>query len=106
MALVTRFDTPASLRDLPPGSAFYDDWHTHIANRLGASTPGSGGGEFYDASETDVNIVGARELVWMAFPRRVLMPNRDDRVDRTPARAGSGGACAGDAARGGGRQLG
>ncbi|MEO8506597.1 MAG: hypothetical protein ABI593_03105 [Betaproteobacteria bacterium] len=79
MALVTRFDTPASLRDLPPGSAFYDDWHTHIANRLGASTPGSGGGEFYDASETDVNIVGARDLVWMAFPRRVLMPNRDDR---------------------------
>jgi len=83
MALITRFDTPAGLRDLPAGSVFYDNWHAFIAGRLAASTPGSGGGEFYDASETDVNIVGERNLVWMAFPRRVLLPTRRD--DRTAA---------------------
>jgi hypothetical protein len=80
MALITRYDTPASLRDLPAGSVFYDNWHNHLAARLAASTPGSGGGEFYDASEVDVNLVGGRDLVWMAFPRRVLMPNRDNRT--------------------------
>lgn len=90
MALVTRFDTPASLRDLPAGSPFYDNWHDFIRVRLAPSTPGTNFGEFYDASETDVNVLGAHTLVWMAFPRDVLMPNRDDRLaawiaaDRTP----------------------
>jgi hypothetical protein len=90
MALVARFDTPASLHDLPAGSPFYDNWHNYIAGHLDASTPGTGGGEFYDASQTDVNIAGEHALVWMAFPRRVLMPRRDDRTaafieaDRTP----------------------
>lgn len=83
MALISRFETPAALRDLPVGSVFYDNWHNHIATRLNASTPGSGGGEFYDASETDVNVVGGRQLTWMAFPRRVLLPARRD--DRTAA---------------------
>ena len=48
MALVTRFDTPASLRDLPAGSAFYDDWHAFLAGSLN-TTPatGTGTGEFY-----------------------------------------------------------
>ena len=90
MTLVTRFDTPASLRDLPAGSPFYDNWHNYIAGHLDASTPGTGGGEFYDASQTDVNVAGEHALVWMAFPRRVLMTRRDDRTaafietDRTP----------------------
>lgn len=90
MPLVTRFDTPASLNDMPAGSAFYDNWHNYLASHIDASTPGTGGGEFYDASQTDVNIVGEHALVWMAFPRRVLMPRRDDRTaafiaaDRTP----------------------
>lgn len=90
MPLVTRFDTPASLTDLPAGSAFYDNWHNFIASDLAAGTPGTNGGEFYDASQTDVNIAGRHALVWMAFPRRVLMPRRDDRTaafieaDRTP----------------------
>jgi hypothetical protein len=90
MALVAHFDTPASLRDLPVGSAFYDNWHNYIAGNLDASTPGTGGGEFFDASQTDVNVAGEHALVWMAFPRRVLMPRRDDRTaafieaERTP----------------------
>jgi hypothetical protein len=79
MALLARFDTPASLRDLPAGSAFYDDWHNFVSNSIAESTPGGGGiGEFYNASLLDVDVVGERSLVWMAFPRDVLMPSRDD----------------------------
>lgn len=90
MALVTRFDTPASLDDMPAGSVFYDNWHNFIATKLNPSTPGTNGGEFYDPSQTNVNVVGEHTLVWMAFPRDVLMPRRDDRTaafieaDRTP----------------------
>lgn len=80
MAVVTQYDTPASLRDVPAGSAFYGNWHRHIADRLARTTAGSGGGQFYDASELDVHPIGGRALVWMAFPRRVLMSNRDDRL--------------------------
>jgi hypothetical protein len=80
MALVTRFDTPAALRDLPAGSPFYDNWHTFLASRL-TTTPATGTatGEFYDASEVDVSILAERLLVWMAFPREVLVRHRDDR---------------------------
>jgi hypothetical protein len=82
MALVTRFDTPASLRDPPAGSVFYDNWHNFIASSLN-TTAGTGTafglGEFYDASEVDINVVAERSLVWMAFPRQVLVDRRDDR---------------------------
>jgi len=80
MALVTRFDTPASLRDAPAGSAFYGNWHNFVASSLN-TTPGSGTavGEFYDASEVDVSVAAERHLVWMAFPRQVLVDRRDDR---------------------------
>lgn len=81
MALVTRFDTPASLRDMPAGSPFYDNWHNHIAGRLSASTSGSGGGEFYDPSEVNVNIIAEHSLVWMGFPRALMVAtNRDNRA--------------------------
>lgn len=80
MPLVTRFDTPASLRDLPAGSPFYDNWHAYLAGRLAASTPGSGGGEFYDASEVNVDVLAERSLVWMGFPRALMVAaHRDDR---------------------------
>ncbi|MDM0109060.1 hypothetical protein QTH97_29250 [Variovorax sp. J22R24] len=80
MALVTRFDTPASLLDLPAGSPFYDNWHAFIAGRLNASTPGSPGGEFYDASETNVAVAAQHRITWMAFPRALLVyGHRDDR---------------------------
>lgn len=80
MALLTRFDTPASLRDLPAGSVFYDNWHAYLAGRILASTAGSGGGEFYDPSEVNVDVLGERALVWMAFPRALMVAaHRDDR---------------------------
>ncbi len=48
---------------------------------LGAMpTPGSGGvGQFYNAHRLDVTPVGERFLVWMGFPRELLIANRDDR---------------------------
>ena len=69
MSLITRFDTPASLRDLPASSVFYDNWHSFLAGRIAVSTVGSGGGEFYDPSEVNVDVLAERSLVWMAFPR-------------------------------------
>jgi hypothetical protein len=80
MPLVTRFDTPASVRDLPAGSPFYDAWSDFLENGL-ITTAGTGTatGEFYDASEVDVNVLAERALVWMAFPRQVLVKHRDDR---------------------------
>jgi hypothetical protein len=81
MALLTRYDTPASLRDMPAGSPFYDNWHAFIAGRLAASRPGSPSGEFYDASETDVAVAAQHLVTWMAFPRTTLVAShRDDRA--------------------------
>jgi hypothetical protein len=81
MALLAQFDTPASLRDMPAGSPFYTNWHNFIDNRLAPFTPGGGtsaGGEFYDPTETDINVAAQRTLTWMAFPRDVLLPGRRD----------------------------
>ena len=81
MALVTQFDTPASVRDLPVGHAFYANWHTFLATRLNTTAAtGTGTGEFYDASEVNVDILAEHRLVWMAFPREVLVANRDNRT--------------------------
>jgi hypothetical protein len=79
MPIIDKHDTPAGLRDLPENSKFYDLWHEYIDGELAASTKGSGGGEFYDACEVNVDPIGYRTLVWMAFPRKALMRYRDDR---------------------------
>lgn len=80
MAFVTRFDTPGPLRDAPGGSPFYDDWHRRVADLLDPIAPGSGGGEFFDPSEFDFVPAAERTLVWMGFPRDLLVKkHRDDR---------------------------
>jgi hypothetical protein len=77
MALVTRFETPGRLRDLPADSSFYDTWSRRIRQMLGTKTPGAGNrGGFFNPSETDVQVVGQRDLVWMGFPRGLLVGNR------------------------------
>jgi hypothetical protein len=74
MALVTRFDTPGRLRDLPDSSPFYASWHKVVDDLIGlgeiGTAPGSG---FYNASLTEVNVVGSRVLVWMGFPRKLFI---------------------------------
>ena len=81
MPLITQFDTPGSLRDFPAGSPFYERWHNRIDAMLGAiPTSGSGGvGQFYNAHRLDVTPAGERFLVWMGFPRELLIANRDNR---------------------------
>lgn len=81
MSFVTRFDTPGSLRDAPDGSPFYDCWHRYVAGLIARVTPGSGGGEFFDPSESDFTSAAKRTLVWMGFPRDLLVStNRDNRT--------------------------
>jgi hypothetical protein len=79
--LLTRFDSPGGLRDAPAGSPFYDAWHLKIDGMMGPGGPGSGGvGEFYNATRKDVDVVAVRQLLWMGFPRRLLVArHRDDR---------------------------
>jgi hypothetical protein len=79
MPLVARFDTPGSLRDAPPGSAFYDNWHRRVARLLKDRTPGNGG-EFVDPSVVGLNPVCEPTYAWTGFPRPHLVVNhRDDR---------------------------
>lgn len=81
MPLLSRFETPGGLGDLPPGSPFYDRWHERVRAMLGVGRSGPGGaGEFYNASTIEVEPVGSRAMVWMGFPRRLLLnEHRDDR---------------------------
>ena len=80
MALLPRFDTPASVRDVPAGSPFYTQWSNYVSGLVGPTLPGDNGGAWYNATTTDVTVAGERGLVWMGFPRDVLLPgNRDDK---------------------------
>ncbi len=81
MPFVTRFDTPGSVRDAPDGSPFYDDWHRYVAGLIARVTTGSGGGEFFDPSESDFMPVAERTLIWMGFPRDLMVTtHRDSRI--------------------------
>lgn len=72
MPLVTRFDTPGSLRDAPPKSPFYDEWHEFVAGAIR--------GKLVDPSRHDFAQVATRTMVWMGFPRRLMMVrHRGDR---------------------------
>jgi hypothetical protein len=89
MAVLAMFDTPGGLRDFPDGSAFYKEWHTEVNTMLGPGPfPGSLGpdtspprpvGQFYNPTVTNVNVAGQRVLVWMGFPRELLIAHRDQR---------------------------
>ena len=82
MALLARFDTPASLRDVPDDSPFYKSWHDYVSGQIANSTVGDEGGAFYNPAVTDVDIVGEKAMVWMGFPRDVFLPDyRDDKLN-------------------------
>lgn len=72
---------PGSQRDLPPGHAFYDAWHARVAGLLSPDvTAGNPSGEFFDPSQSNLDVVGERRLTWMGFPRTWMTSNsRDDR---------------------------
>lgn len=79
MALLPQYDTPASLRDAPAGSPFYSAWNAFLRVRVDDNLSGDGGGRFYDATVTDVNIVARKTLTWMGFPRTTMLANRDNK---------------------------
>jgi hypothetical protein len=78
-ASVLRFDTPARVRDLTAGSAFYDDWHRTIDRLLPASARVSGPGRYVDPSTSAVAVLARRTYAWTGFPRPLLVQHRDDR---------------------------
>ena len=77
MALVTRYDTPAGLRDVPEGSSFYDAWHGFVNGEV-SDSPGS---PWIDPVLVDADVVTVRTLSWIGFPRATLtVDRRDDRA--------------------------
>lgn len=81
MPFVTRLETPGALRDAPDGSSFYEDWHTYVAGLIARVTAGSSGGEFFDPTESDFMPAATRTLVWMGFPRDLMVTtHRDSRA--------------------------
>ena len=81
---LARFETPGALRDAPgaPASPFYIAWDELVRGLLGTNdlegaldidNPARSLGGFYNPGWTDVPTAGLRELVWMGFPRRLLV---------------------------------
>lgn len=81
MTVLSKFDTPARLRDAPAGSLFYDQWHSFISSQILATTAGDNGGAFYNPHRTDVTVAGEKLLSWTGFPRRVLTNHLDDKIE-------------------------
>lgn len=81
MPRLARFDTPASVRDVPQNSPFYQTWSDWISGQIGGTSPGDGGGAFYDPTQLAVDVAGAKALTWIGFPRDTILPNnRDNRI--------------------------
>ncbi len=77
MAVVTRYETPAALRDVPEGSGFYDAWHTVVDDAV--SVPAAS--PWIDPVLVDPDVITVRMLSWIGFPRATLtVERRDDRT--------------------------
>jgi hypothetical protein len=90
MALVTHFETPAQVRDFPEASPFYEQWHKVISELIDSiassavlTTDNPPPGTFYNASLTEVDVIGARASAWIGFPRELL--TADHASDRREA---------------------
>ena len=79
MPLLKKFDTPASLRDVPASSPFYYEWHKFVDSTFGDESSGENGGVVFNPARTNVRIAGEKSMTWNGFPRRVLLPIRRDR---------------------------
>ena len=82
MSLLSRFDTPASLRDVPIDSPFYAKWSNYLNRLIGAEDEphaGDNGSAFYNPTTTRVNVAGQKALTWMGFPRSLMLEFRDDK---------------------------
>jgi hypothetical protein len=80
MALVSRLDTPGSLRDLPDGSPLYDNWHELVSGLINSVAPAARGGDFFNPSAWNFEPDAHSSFPWMGFPRpHLVVENRDDR---------------------------
>lgn len=84
MPLLTRFDTPAFLKDVPDGSPFYKNWSAFISGLTGNTKKGDGGGAYYNPSKLDVNNTAEKMMTWMGFPRELMLKGANS-SDRTTA---------------------
>ena len=74
--LLTHYDTPAGLRDVPDGSRFYEAWH-QMVNSIVSGSPNR---QWFDPLGHEADFVASRSLSWMGFPRQSLtVTHRDDR---------------------------
>ena len=73
MPLLTRFDTPAFLKDVPDGSSFYKNWSAFISELTGNTKKGDGGGAYYNPAKVDVNNTAEKMMTWMGFPRQLML---------------------------------
>src|SRR3954454_9425554 len=72
MAKVIRYDTPASLRDVPEGSPFYDDWHRYVNDAVSQFKDAP----WVDPVQVDASVVTGRTLSWIGFPRATMTVTR------------------------------
>ena len=84
MPLLTRFDTPAFLKDIVDGSPFYKNWSVFISGLMGTTKKGTGGGAFYNPVKTDINITAEKLMTWMGFPRELMLKGFNS-ADKTAA---------------------
>ncbi len=78
MPLLERFDTPASLRDVPETSPLYQNWSDQVSSLIDGLTPSPSGGGFYDPTKLDIQFAGEKAMTWMGLPRRQLLPESRD----------------------------
>jgi hypothetical protein len=83
MALLTKFDTPANLKDVPASSPFYSKWSSFISGVVGNTLKGDVG-TFNNPTKTDIKIIGEKTLTWMGFSRE-LYNNSANGGDRRAA---------------------
>jgi hypothetical protein len=77
MAKVIRYDTPASLRDVPEGSPFYDEWHKYVNDAVSRFTDAP----WVDPVQVDAAVITGRTLSWIGFPRATMtVARRDERA--------------------------
>ncbi len=85
---LARFDTPGRLRDAPAASRFYDEWDGLVRLLFGPDNPGAPDidhpsrrlGGFYNPATTDVAVIANRDLIWMGFPRGLLVQGQSGRL--------------------------
>ena len=90
---LARFDTPGRLRDAPERSTFYGEWDGFVRLLFGPDNPGAPDiddpsgrlGGFYNPATTDVAVVANRDLIWMGFPRPLLVGDQSGRHGAFPA---------------------